>query len=85
MTDKTSILKAFNKHFFDFLEDIISIITENEDIIYAKTFFETVKRANPTLILKSWYSFVYMPYKDIVDSGNIDFICEKDFRDPEYY
>ena len=80
MNDKTTILKAYNTHFFDFLTDIIGIISENEDIIYAKSFFETVKRANPTAILKSWYSFVYMPYKEIIDSGNIDFICEKDFR-----
>jgi hypothetical protein len=80
MTDKTTILKAFNTHFFDFLNDIIGIIKENEDIIYAKSSFETVKRANPTAILKSWFSFVYLPYKDIIDSGNVDFICQKDFR-----
>jgi hypothetical protein len=80
MNDKSTILKAFNTHFFDFLSDIISIIKENDDIIQAKSFFETIKRANPTVILKSWYSYVYIPYKDIIDKGDIEFICEKDFR-----
>ena len=79
MTDKTTILRAFNTHFFDFLTDIISITQNNHEICVAKTSFETIKRANPTVILKVWYKFVYMRYKEVIDRGDISFFFEKDY------
>lgn len=79
MTDKPTLMRAFNTHFFDFLDDIISIFPENKDIVIAKTSFETIKRANPSAILKVWFTYVYSPYKDIIDSGNITFFFEKDY------
>ena len=80
MTDKSSILKAFNNHFFEFINDIIELVTENDEIIAAKYFFEQLKRSNPTIILKIWYEYIYSPYKDIIDAGSIDFILEKNYR-----
>jgi hypothetical protein len=79
MTDKSTLLKAFNKHLFDFVDDIISIIEDNKDIVHAKSSLETIKRANPTMIIKIWYNFVYVPYKDIIDGGNMNFFLEKDY------
>lgn len=79
MTDKSTLMKAFNTHFFDFLDDIIKIIPDHKDILMAKTSFETIKRANPTAILKAWCQYVYLPYKDIIDSGNITFFFDKDY------
>lgn len=79
MTDKSTILKTFNTHFFDFLDDIIGIFPENTDIATAKKSFETIKRANPTAILKVWSQYVYSPYKAVIDAGNIEFFFEKDY------
>ena len=79
MTDKSTVLKGFNSHFFDFLDDIANIIDNNEDILISKAFFETVKKANPTIIIKCWYSYVYLPYKDIIDNGNVEYFLEKDY------
>lgn len=79
MTDKSTILKTFNTHFFDFLDDIIGIFPENTDIATAKKSFETIKRANPTAILKVWSQYVYSPYKTVIDAGNIEFFFEKDY------
>ena len=79
MADKSTLLRAFNTHFFEFLDDIIRIIPENRDISVAKTSFETIKRANPTIILKVWYQYVYSPYKDVIEQGNISFFFEKDY------
>ena len=80
MTDRSTILKTFNAHFFEFLDDILRIFPENTDIATAKRSFETIKKANPTAILKVWSSFVYAPYKQVIDSGNIEFFFEKDYR-----
>ena len=43
MTDKSTILKGFNTHFFNFLDDVASIIEDNDEILTSKAFFETVK------------------------------------------
>ena len=80
MTDKSTILKGFNTHFFNFLDDVASIIEDNDEILTSKAFFETVKKANPTLIIKCWNLYVYQPYKEIIDSGNIQYFLEKDYK-----
>ena len=77
--DKSTTLRAFNKHFFDFLEDIITIYPEKKEIANAKTSFEIIKRANPTAIIKAWNKHVYNKYKDVIDAGDITFFFEKDY------
>ena len=79
MTDKTTLLRAFNTHFFEFLDDLLRVFPNNKEISYAKTSFETIKRANPTAIVKSWYNFVFLQYKDVIDNGNITFFIDKDY------
>ena len=81
MTDKSSILKAFNNHFFDFLDDIIGIFPENKDIISSKNSFDMIKRANPTAIIKVWYKFIYLPYFEVINKGEIEFFFEKDYNE----
>lgn len=79
MTDKTTISRGFNKHFFEFIDDILQIFPDNKELKHAKTTFETFKRANPTAIIKSWNMFVYTPYKQHIDAGNIEFFFDKDY------
>jgi hypothetical protein len=77
--DKSTTLRAFNKHFFDFLDDIISIFPEREELIDARNSFDIIKRANPTAIAKAWNKHVYLKYKDIIDNSDITFFFEKDY------
>lgn len=79
-TDKSTILKTFNQTFFDFLSDVIQIFPENADIISGKKFFELTKKANPTIIIKIWYSYIFVPYVDVINSGDITFFYEKDYE-----
>lgn len=81
MSDKTMIMKAFNTHFFDFMNDIIRVFPENENIIIAKNSFEMIKKANPTSIIKVWYSHIYLKYADVIDAGNVDFFFDKDYSE----
>lgn len=80
MADKSSIIKAFNTHFFDFLDDIIIIFPENQDIRNSRASFEIFRKANPTSILKVWNIFIYKPYHDVIEAGNIDFFFEKSYN-----
>jgi hypothetical protein len=79
MADKTSLNRAFNTHFFEFLDDIIAIYPENDDITSSHTAFSTIRRANPTALIKAWNSYVYAPYRAQIDVGDIEFFFQKDY------
>lgn len=83
--DKSTILKGFNTHFFEFIDDIIQSFPENQNIKNAKTTFEIFKKANPTSILKAWNNFVYQPYKDVIAEGDIGFFFDKDYKNDLTY
>ena len=78
-SDKTIVLRAFNKQFFDFFDDLLRIYPSNPEILTAKSTFETFKSFNPTSIIKVWYSSVYVPYKPQIDAGDVSFFAEKDY------
>jgi hypothetical protein len=79
MSDKSTVLRGFNNLLFEFLDDIISIFPDNMDIKDIRTAFEFFKKANPTSIIKAWHHFVYQPYKDVIEKGDLSFFCEKDY------
>lgn len=76
---KTILLKAFNKHFFDFIEDIMRICPERPEILTSKQYFDTMRTANPTLILKVWYNYICQPYSEKIVEGDLNFFFEKDY------
>lgn len=85
MSDKSIILKSFNNHFFEFLQDIITIFPENEELQFTKTKMEMLKKANPICIIKGWYFFVFEKYNNIISNGDITFFFDKDYKqDLEY-
>jgi hypothetical protein len=77
--DKTSILRIFNTNFFDFFNEILKIYPDNPGIMTGKNAFEMAKKANPTILIKVWYNFIYSRYHSIIDAGDITFIYEKDY------
>ena len=85
MADKSSVLRAFNTHLVEFLDDIISIIPGNVGLVATKNSFEMYKKANPTLLIKIWYSYVYLPYAEIIDKGDLDFFINKDYSEDLSY
>jgi hypothetical protein len=77
--DKSTILKGFNNHFFEFVEDIITTFPDNQDLKTSKTSFEYFRKANPTCIIKAWYIFVYNVYREKIEADDITFFFEKDY------
>jgi len=78
---KSTITKAFNNLFIQFLEEVIEIVPDNKDIRTSKTYFEMLRNLNPALIIKVWYVNVYSPYKEVIDNGDIvSFLIEKDYK-----
>lgn len=80
-SDKSIVLKAFNKQFFDFIDELITIYPDSVEIATARDSFNALKRLNPTCIIKVWQSNIYTPYKDTIDAGDIHFFMEKDYSE----
>lgn len=81
MADKSTILKAFNNHFFEFFDDLINIVEDNTDIKSSKKFLSLTKMANASLIIKIWYQFISTPYKSYFESGDLDYFANKDYSE----
>ena len=80
MGDKSTVLKTFNIQFFNFIDDIIKVFPDKDEIKIGKKSFETIKRANPTIIIKIWFSHVYTTYRESIDNGDIEYFIEKDYQ-----
>jgi len=79
--DKSNILKTFNDHFVDFLNDIQSVFPDDSDIQASKTTLITIKKMNPRLIIKIWNEHIVKKYKNQILNGDISFFIDKDYSD----
>jgi hypothetical protein len=77
--DRSTILKTFNDHFLEFLEDISRVFPDDADVATTKTALVAIRKANPRLIIQSWKEYVVAPYRIKIDSGDMSFFIEKDF------
>lgn len=77
--DKRQILKAFNDHFIDFLEDVERVFPENEDITSAKHAIIAFRKMNPRLLVMVFYESVGKMYRSEIESGNLHYFIEKDY------
>ena len=76
----SSVLKAFNNHLLEFIEDVIRIFPENLDIKTGKTFIEGVKRVNPKKIITYWRDNILKLYETEITKGDITFFINKDYK-----
>ena len=79
--NKSTALKAFNTHFDEFVNDVINVFPENTDIKSAKNVANVARKANVTIIIKIWYKYVYLPYKERIDNDDLEFFINKDYNE----
>jgi hypothetical protein len=79
-SDKSLLLNAFNSQLFEFIEDIEHVFSEDNSIKKAKTALIMIKKVNPVLIIKIWYNYICTKYETEINSDNIDFFVEKDYK-----
>ena len=75
-----SLLKAFNTHFIEFLEDVSRTFPDDIHIRTAVTFVRHLNKINPSLVVKCWKNYVVRPYSTNIAQGNFDFFLKKDTR-----
>jgi len=77
----SDILKGFNDHFAEFLDDINRVFPTNSDILKAKTAINMIRKANPKMLIMAWQTFIVDKYMDVIEKGDITFFIDKDYRD----
>jgi hypothetical protein len=80
MNDNANILKLFNDHFIEFLDDLQDILPENGDILSVKGALLNARKTNPRLIIKIWKEKVVDVYRDQINKGDMDFFIEKNYE-----
>jgi hypothetical protein len=75
----SSLVSVFNDHFADFVNDVQSVFPEDADILTAKNALLAIRKANPKLLVKIWLKYVYSPYKEQIEAGDINFFVTKDY------
>ena len=75
----TNLVTVFNDHFSEFVADIQSIFPTDPDILTAKNALLAIRKANPKLLVRIWFKYVYYPYKEHIDAGDINFFLTKDY------
>jgi hypothetical protein len=77
--NKSSILTAFNDHFFEFLDDVIRVYPDNRDTLMARNSLWFFRKANPKLLVQIWNNEVVGKYREQIEGGNIDYFIQKDY------
>tara|TARA_B100001063_G_scaffold52620_1_gene46547 strand:+ start:4203 stop:4583 length:381 start_codon:yes stop_codon:yes gene_type:complete len=75
----SNLVKVFNDHLLEFLDDVITIFPDNTDIQTGRTFLASMKKVNPKKIIKLWKNYVNDIYLIEINKGNMDFFLSKDY------
>ena len=75
----SNLVTVFNNHFTEFIDDIQSVFPDDPDVMTARNALLAIRKANPKLLNKIWLQYVYNPYKDYIDAGDINFFISKDY------
>lgn len=75
----SDILKAFNDHFEEFVNDIEKVFPNDPDIKKAKTGLSLIRMSNPKLTINTYKVYLVKPYRDKIENGDISFFIEKDY------
>lgn len=83
--DSSTILKTFNNHFEDFVNDVQSVFPEDPEILSCKNVVLSIRKANPTMIIKIWRYYIADKYDNQIQSGDISFFLNKDYNEDLTY
>ena len=79
MSQQPNLLRAFNNHFIEFVDDVVRVFPDDVDIQTAKNALISIKKANPKLIVKIWKEYIGGPYADEIARGDLEFFIAKDY------
>ena len=72
-----SLLKAFNNHLLEFIDDLMNVFPDNLDIKTGRTFVEGLIKINPKRLPTIWKECVVDSFKDKILEGDLEFFVNK--------
>ena len=79
--DNKKILTAFNNHFFEFVDDIINVFKNDNELLTARSMLLKLRKSNPKIIMKIYIQYVLDKYKNEIMNGDIDYFLNKDYTE----
>jgi hypothetical protein len=73
------VLKAFNNHFMEFVEDISNYFNDSLEIKTTANALKAIRKANPKLIINIWNDNIVTKYNEEIEAGNITFFLDKEY------
>ena len=77
--DNRQVMKAFNDHFVEFLDDIQRVFPDDADIATVRNSLIAMRKANPKLIILAFKESVAGVYHNEIDRGDLEFFINKDY------
>lgn len=77
--DNRQVMKAFNDHFVEFLDDIRRVFPDDADIATVRNSLIAMRKANPKLIISAFKESVSGVYHEEIDRGDLEFFINKDY------
>ena len=77
----TLILSTFNLQLTECLEDISKIYNTDKRFVKCKLYVDGIKKANPSLLIKSWKKFIADKYDKQIEEGDFEYFLEKDYSE----
>jgi len=67
--------------FTECLEDIAKVYNSDKRFVKCKLYVDGIKKANPSLLIKSWKTFIADKYAQQIEEGNFQYFLEKDYSE----
>lgn len=83
--NKLRVLKTFNNHFEEFLDDILNVFPDNKDIITCKHALLTMRKMNPKVLMTAFKQTVSDPYREHILNNNITFFIHKNYNEDMFF
>lgn len=76
---KSTLAKLFNTQLIEFIQELITVIPGHPDLLQTRNALSMIIMANTTLIIKIWHPYMYLPYADRINAGDVSFFIDKDY------
>lgn len=78
---KSDFLTAFNNQLTELIEELIKVISDNQELKTAHASILSLRKMNPKIIIPIWKVYVLDNYEQQIEKGDIEYFLEKDYKE----
>lgn len=81
MTNNLLITSTFNTQFGECLQEISELYPEESKLKKYSRYVESVKKMNPSLLIKAWKNHITDKYESQIEKGDLEYFLTKDYQE----